>query len=96
MAVRISKEKGKITENWLIKVYALKSIVAQRITIPPVNTAYDNKSCSSETVMKHYINNHIVNPVDKRRKIPQLVIAPDKQRGMRVDYSSRFKKVQRR
>lgn len=86
-------EEGKITENWLIKGYALKSIIAQRITIPPSHTSHDNKSGSAETVMKHYINNHLVNPVDGRRKIPQLVIAPNLQRGIHIDYSSRFKNV---
>lgn len=86
-------EKGKNTENWLIKGLALKSIVGQRITIPPPHTAYDNKTGSYETVMKHYINNHLVNPSDAKRKIPQLYIAPDLQRGGNVVYSSRFKSV---
>ena len=84
---------GKITENWLIKGYALKSIVAQRLTIPPSHTAYDNKSGSYETVMKHYVNNHLVNPVDIKRKITNLIIAPDQQRGGYISYSSRFKNV---
>lgn len=86
-------ENGKITENWLIKGYALKSIVAQRITMPPIHTAYDNKSGAAETVMKHYINTNLVNPVDSKRKIPQLVIAPDLQRGAHINYSSRFKNL---
>lgn len=86
-------ENGKITENWLIKGYAIKSIIAQRITIPPAHTAYDNRSGSAETVMKNYVNNNLVNPIDTRRKIPQLVIAPDKQRGVHTIYSSRFKNV---
>lgn len=86
-------ESGKVTENWLIKGYALKSIIAQRITMPPAHTAYDYKSGSSETIMKHYVNNNLVNPVDSRRKIPQLVIAPDLQRGAHTTYSSRFKNV---
>ena len=84
---------GKATENWLIKGYALKSIIAQRITMPPSHTAYDNKSGSYETVMKHYVNANLVNPVDGRRKIPQLVIAPDLQRGSYTTYSSRFKNL---
>lgn len=58
--------------------------------MPPAHTAYDNRSGSAEMVMEHYVNNHLVNTVDCRRKIPQLVIAPDKQRGMHIDYSSRF------
>lgn len=86
-------ENGKVTENWLIKGYALKSIISQRITMPPAHTAYDYKSGSSETIMKHYVNNNLVNPVDSRRKIPQLVIAPDLQRGAHTTYSSRFKNV---
>lgn len=86
-------EQGKASENWLIKGYSLKSIIAQRITIPPVHTAYDNRSGNYETVMKHYVNNNLVNPTDSRRKIPQLVIATDLQRGGHVSYSSRFKNV---
>ncbi|MEG0380921.1 MAG: siphovirus ReqiPepy6 Gp37-like family protein, partial [Kurthia sp.] len=86
-------ENGKITENWLIKGYALKSIIAQRITMPPLHTSHDNKSGSAETVMKHYVNNHLVNPVDGRRKIPQLIMAPDLQRGSHISYASRFKNV---
>ena len=86
-------ENGKATENWLIKGYALKSIIAQRITMPPSHTAYDNKSGNYETVMKHYVNANLVNPVDGRRKIPQLMIAPDLQRGAHTSYSSRFKNL---
>lgn len=86
-------ESGKITENWLIKGYALKSIVAQRITMPPPHTAYDNRSGNAETVMKHYINTNIINPVDSRRRIPNLVIAPNLQRGTYISYSSRFKNL---
>ena len=85
--------EGKASENWLIKGYSLKSIIAQRITLPPSHTAYDNRSGSYETVMKHYVNNNLVNPTDSRRKIPQLVIATDQQRGGNVSYSSRFKNV---
>ena len=86
-------ESGKVTENWLIKGYSLKSIIASRATIPPAHTAYDNKSGSYETVMKHYVNANFVNPVDGKRRIPQLMIAPDLQRGEHVSYSSRFKNL---
>lgn len=86
-------KQGKATENWTVKGYALKTIIAQRITLPPSHTAYDNKSGSYETVMKHYVNNHLVNPVDIKRKITNLIIAPDQQRGEYISYSSRFKNV---
>lgn len=58
--------------------------------MPPSHTAYDNKQGNSEKVMKHYVNLHAVNPVDIKRKIPKLVIAPNKNRGDSISRSSRF------
>lgn len=86
-------ETGKITENWLIKGSSLKGIIAQRITIPPGHTAYDNKAGKVETVMKHYVYQNIVNPIDSNRRIPQLMIQTDQQRGFHISYSTRFKNL---
>ena len=66
-------EEGKISEDWHIIAHQLKAIVGRRITMPPVHTSHDNCSGAAETVMKHYIDRNIVNPVDGRRKIPQLL-----------------------
>jgi hypothetical protein len=86
-------EDGKATENWIIKGLALKTVVGQRITMPPSTTAYDNKQGNAETVMKHYVNNNCINPVDPRRKIEQLVLAPNLNRGETVSWQSRFKNL---
>lgn len=86
-------EKGKSSEQWTIKGYQLKGIVGQRLSIPPANTEYDRKSGPAETVMKHYINRHLVNPDDPKRKIPHLVIAEDKGRGQHITWQSRFKNI---
>ncbi|MEK5530640.1 siphovirus ReqiPepy6 Gp37-like family protein [Viridibacillus sp. FSL R5-0468] len=86
-------QSGKITENWLIKGWSLKSVIAQRITVPPPHTGYDNKQSNAETVMKHYVNQNIVNPVDGKRRMPQLVIAPNLNRGPSVSWSSRYKNL---
>ncbi|MCM3316192.1 siphovirus ReqiPepy6 Gp37-like family protein [Rummeliibacillus stabekisii] len=83
-------ENGKETENWLIKAKPLKAWLSQRLILPPSHTAYDNKQGNAETVMKHYVNLHAVNPVDSKRKIPKLVIAPNKNRGDSISRSSRF------
>lgn len=84
---------GKASENWLIKALQLKVVTGQRITLPPSTTAYDNKSGNAETVMKHYINNNIVNPVDANRKIAQLVLASNQNRGSSISWQSRFKNL---
>jgi hypothetical protein len=86
-------ENGKKTENWLVKGIALKGVVAQRITVPPVGDSHDRANGSAETVMKHYVNNHVVNPVDTKRKIDMVVLAVDLQRGSNVSWESRFKKL---
>ncbi len=86
-------ENGKKTENWLVKGIALKGVVAQRITVPPAGDSHDRASGAAETVMKHYVNNHIVNPADVKRKIDMLMIASDQQRGSQISWESRFKNL---
>ncbi|WP_346206825.1 siphovirus ReqiPepy6 Gp37-like family protein [Caldifermentibacillus hisashii] len=86
-------ENGKATENWLIKAPALKSVLGQRITVPPSHTAYDNKQGTAEEVMKHYVKNNAVNPVDVNRIIPNLVIADDLNRGNNLSWRSRYKNL---
>ncbi|MGG2988745.1 siphovirus ReqiPepy6 Gp37-like family protein [Geobacillus stearothermophilus] len=86
-------ENGKASENWLVKGIALKGVAAQRITVPPVGDSHDRANGPTETVMKHYVNNHIVNPVDVKRKIDMVVLASDQQRGSQISWESRFKNL---
>jgi Siphovirus ReqiPepy6 Gp37-like protein len=86
-------ENGKASENWLVKGIALKGVAAQRIVVPPANDSHDRASGAAETVMRHYVNNHIVNPADVKRKIDMLVIASDQQRGSQISWESRFKNL---
>ena len=86
-------QEGKATENWLIKALELKAVTGDRITLPPSHTAYDNRSARAETVMKHYVNRNVITPVDSKRKIPQLLLAPDLNRGPHINWQSRFKNL---
>ncbi|MFD2924162.1 Gp37-like protein [Halobacillus naozhouensis] len=88
-------ENGKATENWKITGYTLDGLLSRRRTVPSEDDAggYDRKSGDSETVMKHYIQKHFINPEDPKRKMPQLEIAPNKHRGDHIDWESRFKIV---
>lgn len=86
-------EKGKASENWIIRASPLKSYLSQRITIPIEGEEYDKIEGDAETVMKHYVNNHLVNPLDSKRKIPNLVIAPSQNRGIETSWQSRYKNV---
>lgn len=86
-------EAGKVTENWHIIAQELKAVTGDRITLPPSHTAQDNKSAPAETVMKHYINGNAINPMDGKRKIPQMLLAPDLNRGPHINWQSRFKNL---
>jgi hypothetical protein len=86
-------ENGKKTENWFVKGIALKGVVAQRITVPPSGDSHDRASGAAETVIKYYVNNHIINPVDVKRKIDMLLLASDQQRGSNISWESRFKNL---
>jgi hypothetical protein len=86
-------QDGKASENWLIKALSLKSVVGQRMTLPPITTAYDNIQGNTETVMKHYIDRNIVSPADPDRVIPQLSIAANQNRGTSVSWQSRYKNL---
>lgn len=84
-------EKGKGSENWIIKGPTLSGITKQRIIVPPQGQEHDAISGPAETIMKHYVDVCIVNPVDEARKIDTLMIASDQGRGPNLNWQSRFK-----
>lgn len=86
-------EDGKGSEEWLYKGFELKKLVDTRIIIPPEGFNQDMIEGSYETVMKHYIDTQLVNPVDINRKIPKLIIAPDMGRGDVINTGGRFQNV---
>lgn len=70
--------------------YDLKFFLKSRIVVPPffykdnpeAIDSYDRVKGSGETVMKYYVKNHCVEPTDNERKIPNLIIAEDLERGI--------------
>ncbi|MED4124035.1 tail fiber domain-containing protein [Halalkalibacterium halodurans] len=86
-------EAGKETENFKLTGYALDGLVSRRVTVPPEGDSHDRVSGSAEAVMKHYIRRHFVDPADGKRRMPNLVIAPNQNRGPHIHWESRFKNV---
>lgn len=86
-------ENGKATENWLIKGLSLKALTGQRQTMPPLHTAYDNRQGNAETVMKHYVDRNVVNPADIKRRMSQVSLAENQNRGSSISWQTRFKNL---
>jgi len=84
---------GKASENWIIRALPLKSWTGQRITYPPSTTAYDNKQDNAESVMQHYVNNNIINPVDDKRRLEDTIIDVNQMRGDNISWQSRYKNL---
>ena len=96
----ITPDKPQIIENTnidetgnilTVKGRNLKSILDRRLIVPPAGAGYDSIKANAEDVIKHYVENSVVNPSDSNRKIEQLVIAPTKNRGQVLNWQSRFK-----
>jgi len=85
-------EGGKQSENWKIVARGLKSVVNQRITLPPVGEAQDAQNTVAETAMKHYVDVNAVT-TDTARIIPNLTIAPNLARGTSIQWQSRYKNL---
>lgn len=86
-------EQGKATENIKLTGTTLCGLMNRRITVPPKHTSHDRKQGNAETVMKHYVYNHFINPADPKRKFPNLIIAPNQNRGTNIEWESRYKNV---
>ena len=83
-------ENGKATENWLIKAQSLKSFATQRLIYPAVGKTHESVTGTVETVMRHFVNTQMINPSDPNRKFPNLVLAPNQNRGVRISEQSRY------
>ncbi|MFE0619716.1 siphovirus ReqiPepy6 Gp37-like family protein [Bacillus altitudinis] len=74
-------------EVLVIKGPTLGGILDRRVT---VTDSFDRVRGPAETVMKHYVDNHLINSVNPQRRIPFLVNAPDLGRGKVTPWQTRF------
>lgn len=65
-------------------------LLKRRIILPPVGSETSDKSGPAETVIKEYVDEHCVNPIDATRIMPGLSIYPDGGHGDTAAYSARY------
>lgn len=85
-------DRGKQSENWRIKALGLKSVINRILALPPTDKAYDRVSADAESVMKYYVDTNAINGLPMRN-IPNLVIAPNLNRGSRIEWQARYKNL---
>lgn len=80
-------------EDILIKGFSLLYWLTNRITVPPEGYAYHSFNANVETIMIDLVNTNVINPLDIKRKIPNLIIEASKGRGDRLQFQTRFKNL---
>jgi hypothetical protein len=96
-----SMERTKARKKIVAKGSELKDLCRWRATVPGQldETQYygwdrypaaGDPDAPVESVIKHYIDRHMVNPEDSNRTMPDIVIAADQARGDAIRWSSRF------
>lgn len=80
-------QDDKGVEILTVRGPTLGGVLDRRVT---VTDNYDRIKGPAETVMKYYVNNHIVNGVYPERGIPFFAIAADQGRGIQTPWQTRF------
>lgn len=83
-------QAGQQNERLTIIGYTLDYLFNQRLTVATVEDAITG---DFESVMKHYVDNHVANPTDVDRTIDIFTIATNQNRGTSIDWSSRYERV---
>lgn len=75
------------SETVIVKGPTLGGVLDRRLTIAD---SYDRFRGAAETLMKHYVNRHIVDGVYPERKMPFFICAPDQARGIETPWQTRY------
>ena len=86
-------EDGNSIYNWQEKLQTGEAWID--IGVPKLRSKYKNFGwdtviAPAETAMKHFVNNNLINPEEKKRKIPGLILEPDKGIGDALPWQARF------
>lgn len=86
-------QNGETTDTLVIKGPTLKGICSRRLIVPTANNAYGSFTGSQESIMKYFVDKNCINPIDTARKIENLVIAENKNRGLQDKWRSRYENL---
>ncbi|GAB6931572.1 hypothetical protein JCM10914A_55690 [Paenibacillus sp. JCM 10914] len=74
-------------ETLIVRGPTLGGVLDQRIT---VTNNYDRIRGPAETVMKHYVTNHLISSIYPDRNVPVFSVAPNQLRGKETPWQTRF------
>lgn len=88
--IEINEDDGK---EIIVKGFSLSYWFTNRITIPPKGYAYHTFNTNIEDIMISLVRANAVDPIDIKRKIPNLIIETSKNRGEKLNFQTRYKNL---
>jgi hypothetical protein len=86
-------EDGMASETVKVIGYTIDYLFGYRTITPPTGQAQNVVAGDAESVMKHYINDCIINPTNIGRKIDLFNLTDNQNRGINISWGSRFKNL---
>lgn len=74
----------------IISGFTIAHILTQRITYPPVGSAYHSFFAPAEDIICALVIANMVNAAEKQRNIPLLEVRPSQGRGDKLHYQTRY------
>ena len=101
MIVSTEVTESKNGREMTVNAKELKGIVSDRIVLPGVREEgkffgydrfpdVDEPDAYAESVIKHYVSNHMITPEDPNRAYPKLTLGPDQNRGVKMRWQARY------
>lgn len=78
-------------EEIIVKGYSLDYWLIQRLTVPPTGYSYHSFNTSAEDIMITLVKSNVVDPIDTKRKIPNLILETSKGKGEKLQFQTRYK-----
>ncbi|MCD3351257.1 hypothetical protein G8V03_09690 [Clostridium botulinum D/C] len=81
------------TDVLLVKGICLKGLTKRRLIVPDTGQDFDNCNGNQEAIMKYFVDKNCINPTDSNRKINNLILAENKNRGATDRWRSSYENL---
>lgn len=88
--IKVIDRESEQTDSITVIGYTLDYLFRDRVILPILPSAYDSITGPGETVIKHYINNCLISPLDSDRILSFFNLVADGGAGSTGEYNARF------
>lgn len=86
-------DRGRVTENWLIRAPHIKMMAQMRLTIPEEGETHDVFKGHPAEAMKYLFDRHVANPSNPDRAFPSVTVTDRMFGGGDFEWQSRYREL---